>query len=75
MVQPHHGECREVGAGGSMRTEAGKVAFMREVVALSLHVSLRFALWWDGLSNHAQERENTHVYITQFQINHNTVLE
>lgn len=58
-----------------MRTEAGKVTLMREVVALSLHVSLRFALLWGGLSNHAQKRENTHVYITQFEINHNTMLE
>lgn len=58
-----------------METEAGKVKFMREVVALSMHVSQRFAVLWDGLSNHAQERENPHTYITQFEINCNTVRE
>lgn len=48
---------------------------MREVVALSMHVSQRFAVLWDGLANHAQERENLHTYITQFEINCNTVRE
>lgn len=41
-----------------MKAEAGKVTFIREVVALPRHVSQRFAVLWDGLSNHAQEREN-----------------
>jgi hypothetical protein len=60
---------------GTMETEAGKVKFLREVVALSMHVSQRFAVLWDGLSNHAQKRENPHTYITQFEINCNTVWE
>lgn len=45
--------------GGAMKTEAGEVKFMGEVLALSSRVSQRFAVLWDGLSNHAQEKENT----------------
>lgn len=49
---------------GARQAEAGKVKFMSKVAALSTHVSPRFAVWWDDLFIHGEEKIHSHACYT-----------